>query len=147
MQGRHSEFTQEIADEVCEAVATSSRGLEHICSVNEDFPSARTIWRWLADPDREDFRQQYARAKERQAEFMGDEILVISDDGSNDTYIVGDGDEAREVVNHDHIARSKLRVDSRKWLMSKLLPKKYGDKLELGGNLTISHEEALEQLK
>lgn len=55
---------------------------------------------------------------------MADEILVIADDGTGDSWTDDDG-----VVrtNHDVIARSKLRVDTRKWLMSKLAPKKYGD--------------------
>jgi hypothetical protein len=58
---------------------------------------------------------------------MADEIIEISNDGSNDTYTDDDG---REHVNQDVIARSRLRVDSRKWLASKLAPKRYGDKVE-----------------
>jgi hypothetical protein len=75
-----------------------------------------------------EFREQYERAKREGAEAWAEEILDISDDGSNDFYIDEDGTEK---VNHENIQRSRLRVDSRKWLMSKLLPKKYGDKVDL----------------
>lgn len=142
---RPSSYSDQIASAICDAVANSSRGLEWICGNDDSFPSARTVWRWMEE--NAEFRQQYARAKERQADFMADEILDISDDGLNDYVTLGLGDEAKLVVNHDHIQRSRLRVDSRKWLMSKLAPKKYGDKLELGGSLNITHEDALEQLK
>ncbi len=60
-------------------------------------------------------------------EALAEEILEIADDGSNDTYETEDG---HEKVNTDVINRSRLRVDTRKWLMSKLAPKKYGDKVE-----------------
>ena len=84
-----------------------------------------------------ELEKQYARAKELQAEMLADEIIQISDDGSNDTYkkTDADGNEYGEEVNHDVIARSRLRVDARKWVAAKLLPKKYGDKqgLELTG--------------
>jgi hypothetical protein len=90
-------------------------------------PDARSVFRWLAA--NEDFRQQYARAREAQADFMAEEILQIADDGRNDTYQTDDG----EFVNHDVIARSRLRVDARKWLAAKMAPKKYGDKIGIGG--------------
>ncbi len=70
--------------------------------------------------------EQYARAKEVQAETLADEIVQIADDGQNDTY---KDDEGNETTNHDVIARSRLRVDARKWVAAKLLPKKYGDKV------------------
>jgi hypothetical protein len=71
-----------------------------------------------------------------QMELMATEILDIADDGSNDTYETDDG----EKVNQDHINRSRLRVDTRKWLMSKLAPKKYGEKVqqEVTGNIGVT---------
>ncbi len=59
---------------------------------------------------------------------MADELLQIADDATSDITKL-ESDDGREVVNHEHIARSKLRVDTRKWLLSKCLPKVYGDKL------------------
>ena len=75
-----------------------------------------------------DLADQYARAREIGLEVMAHEILDIADDGRNDTYI---NEHGKSQVDADVVARSRLRVDSRKWLLSKLLPKKYGDKLDL----------------
>jgi hypothetical protein len=85
--------------------------------------------RWIeAHPD---FRNQYARAREAQADRMAEEILEIADDGRNDTYTDEDGNER---TNQEIVARSRLRVDARKWLAAKMAPKKYGDKIEHVGN-------------
>jgi len=93
-------------------------------------PSKTTVMRWLAEHS--EFRDQYASAREAQADYYADEIIEISDDGTNDwmerqnsdgtTYKVED----REVLN-----RSRLRVDTRKWLMARMAPKKYGDKIDV----------------
>lgn len=85
-----------------------------------------TFLGWIA-ADKE-LADQYARAKEIGIEQLADEILEIADDGTGDTWKNEDG---LEMVNHDVIARSRLRVDTRKWLLSKILHKKYGDKLDL----------------
>jgi hypothetical protein len=108
-------------------------------------PSTATVCRWLADGGA--FREQYARAREVMADALFEEILEIADDGSNDYMTrVQDGREV-EVVNHDHIQRSKLRFEARRWMLAKLNPKKYGEKLELGGKLALSHEDALKELE
>ncbi len=83
----------------------------------------------------EDFRKRYAISREQQAERMAEELLDIADDGSNDTQV---DEKGRRIVDFDHINRSRLRVDTRKWIASKLLPKKYGDKTtEINVNTTI----------
>jgi len=130
--GRHSEFSQEIADRICERIACGE-SLRAICK-SDDFPAMATIFRWLADTANESFREQYARARETQADTLFDEILEIADDGSQDYKTVQRGEETVEVVDQEHIQRSRLRVDARKWMAGKLKPKVYGDKLELAGN-------------
>lgn len=75
------------------------------------------------------------RAREARADRLAEEILAIADDGSNDTYIDAAGNQR---TDHDAIARSKLRVDSRKWLASKMFPRKYGEKLDVQTNHTAS---------
>jgi hypothetical protein len=70
-------------------------------------------------------------------EAMAHEIEQIADDGSRDTYEDAEGNVK---VDHDVIARSRLRVDTRKWLMSKLQPKKYGDKLDVDANVAMTVE-------
>lgn len=119
---RPSDFTQETADIICERIA-EGQSLRSIC-LADDMPAMRTVFNWLAKS--EAFVQQYTRARDAQADALADEIVDIADDGSRDYAKDADG---REVVDHDHIARSRLRVDARKWIASKLKPKKYGDKL------------------
>lgn len=83
-------------------------------------PHPGTICRWLADPRNDVFREQYARAREAQAEFYADELIDIADDSGT----------ASKPVD---VNRSRLRVDARKWVAAKLLPRKYGDKMEHSG--------------
>ena len=101
-------------------------------------------WMWnralSAEPE---LAHQYAHAKEVGLDAMAEEILEISDDGTND-WMERTG-KAGEVVgyqvNGEHVQRSKLRVDSRKWLLSKMAPKKYGDKVQQeisGGDKPVS---------
>lgn len=117
MTGRPSAYTQEIADHICEKLS-DGESLRKIC-LAEDMPSKSAVFRWLLD--RPDFRDQYARAREAQADAIADEILDIADDGTND-YMGED-----EKYNGDAVQRSRLRVDARKWFAGKLAPKKYGD--------------------
>jgi len=72
----------------------------------------------------------YARARERMMEYWSDEIDQIAADGTHDTITISKNGQEYEVCNHEWIARSRLMVDTRKWLMSKLSPRKYGDKIE-----------------
>lgn len=122
--GRPSSFSQAMADRICEHLA-EGKSLRSFCEAT-DAPNKSTVMRWLREHER--FRDQYAHAREDQAEILADEILDISDDGTNDLTTRKRGDEEIEVVNHDHITRSRLRVDARKWFAGKLKPKKYGDK-------------------
>lgn len=80
----------------------------------EGMPERITVFRWLRE--RESFCDQYARAKRESADAMADDIQAIADD-----------------ERLDHNSR-RVRVDARKWLASKLKPKVYGDKIELGGD-------------
>lgn len=120
------EYSQEKADLICEALA-EGHSLRAICKA-EDMPSKANVFRWLAA--NQDFADQYARAREAQADCLFDDILQIADDGLNDTYT---DDEGRVRTDHDVIARSRLRVDARKWMAGKLRPKVYGDKIAIGG--------------
>ncbi len=73
---------------------------------------------------------QYARAKELQAEYLLGEIFEIADDGTND-WMERQRQDGSVAVDHEHIQRSKLRVDTRKWAMSKMAPKKYGERVAM----------------
>jgi hypothetical protein len=110
--------------EICRRLA-DGESLRKICS-SEGMPSKWTVLEWLAKD--EEFAAQYARARELQAELYLDEIIAISDDSALDTEI--DPETGAERTNHEVVARAKLRVDTRKWAMSKMAPKKYGDKIQ-----------------
>ena len=124
---RPSLFSQEIADKICEGIA-DGKSLRSICQA-EEMPAKSSVFKWLSQ--HKEFADQYARAREAQADALFDEILEIADDGRNDSYTDEDGNER---TNQDVIARSRLRVDARKWMAGKLRPKKYGEKLELAGD-------------
>lgn len=118
-----STYTDEIANEICSRLV-DGKSLKKICEM-EDMPSKATVFKWLSE--NEVFSDKYARARESQADTLADEIIDIADDGENDTY---EDDEGNVRTNQDVIARSRLRVDARKWIASKLKPKKYGDKIQ-----------------
>ena len=123
---RQLEFSQETADAICEKLVEGI-SLRRICMA-EDMPAASTIFKWLnALPD---FAEQYAHAREAQADTLADEIIDIADDGTND-YMADKEEEDGVRYNGDAVQRSKLRVDARKWVAAKLRPKKYGDKREV----------------
>lgn len=129
---RPSEFTQEVADVICERIA-DGESLRAICSEDE-MPNKATVFRWLAKYP--EFSDQYARARDEQAETLFDEILDIADNGSNDWMKRNGGDEENEgwVINGEALRRSQLRVDARKWMAGKLRPKKYGEKQVVSGD-------------
>lgn len=141
--GRPSGFTQEKADEICERLI-DGESLRTICK-DDHMPNVATVCRWLATNDT--FSKQYARAREQQADTLADEILAISDDGSND-YMERLGEGGQSVgwqVNGEAIQRSRLRVDARKWYAGKLRPKVYGEKQAVehsgpdGGPIELTH--------
>lgn len=115
--GRPSSYTQEVADNICTLLA-EGESLRKICG-KPGMPSLSMVFRWLdKNPS---FREQYVRAREAQTEKMLEDILSIADEATPEDAAV-----------------AKLRVDARKWAMSKLAPKRYGDKVtqEISGTVT-----------
>lgn len=133
--GRPAEFDQAIADEICEKIA-QGQSLRKICGADRDdfIPGQTTVYRWLDESDA--FAKQYASARVRQADHYFDEIVEIADAPNAGT------DENGQAVLRDP-QRDRLRVDARKWVASKLAPKKYGDKVELAhsGEVTVTRIE------
>ena len=121
-RGRPSKYTKTLAREICQRMA-AGESLRRICTADH-MPNEATVRAWALD-DVQGFYPQYARAVELRAMRWSEEILDIADDGTNDR---PDGK-----TDTDHINRSRLRVDTRKWLLSKVLPKVYGDKLQHTG--------------
>ncbi|ANH05030.1 hypothetical protein [Shinella sp. HZN7] len=122
-------YTDEIANTICERIA-DGESLRSICD-DKGMPSRSAVFRWLSG--NEDFRDQYARAREVQADAIFDDILTIADDGTNDWMEKknAEGETIGWMENGEAIRRSQLRIDARKWMAAKLRPKKYGDKIDL----------------
>jgi hypothetical protein len=122
-------YSPEIAAEICERLA-KGESLRAICR-DLHMPAASSVVEWAAN-NVDGFAERYARAREAGCHAMAEEILEIADDASRDTVSTEQGERA----DTEWIARSKLRVDARKWLLSKMLPKVYGDKQQLEHSVT-----------
>jgi hypothetical protein len=120
--GRKSTYTQKIADLICERLA-AGESLRAICR-DDGMPTEAAVRLWARD-DVQGFASQYAHARALGYERLAEELLEIADDGSSDTHQDADGNER---TNAEVVARSRLRVDTRKWLLSKMLPKVYGER-------------------
>lgn len=133
--GRPSKYNKKRAAKIC-ALLSQGYPLTKICKL-QDMPHMSSVMRWLfqESPFQEEFREMYAKARESQAEVLADQIIEIADDSAEDfIFIEGedkDGQGAKRVANKEQVKRSALRVDARKWVAAKLLPRKYGDKTQL----------------
>ena len=107
--GRPSDYLVEVADDICSLLA-SGESLNSICK-RKGFPSRNTVYRWLREY--KDFRDNYARATDDRAESIFEEMLEIAD-----------GAEAETAS----IAKARLQIDARKWILSRMNPKKFSDK-------------------
>lgn len=128
--GRPSIYSEQIAAEICNRIALGE-SLIKICK-DDHMPNRDTVRMWVIE--KSDFSVKYARAREDQQDSYSEEILEIADDRSCDVVyeeILSEGKVIKRIPHSDNTAvqRHKLMVDSRKWIMSKLLPKKYGDKI------------------
>ena len=99
---------------------------------NGDNPSSRTFYKWL-DEDEEKVKR-YACACEARAEQIFEDILDIADDQSGDVKVSEDGTKS---FDSEFAARSKIKIDARKWMVGKLNPKRFGDKMQVDQNLKV----------
>jgi hypothetical protein len=127
--GRPSEFTQEAADLICEEIA-KGRSLRVICADDgaefDRLPHERTVYRWLEAEENDAFRQQYARAREAQADGKFEQTWDIA-----------------QTATTESVQVARLQIDVLKWQSGKLAPKKYGEAVQMkhtdgdGGPLTV----------
>lgn len=134
--GRPTTYTQALADRICEEIANGSS--VRTVAKSESMPAPSSIFKWLRE--HKEFSEQYARACEERSEAMSEDILDIADDGTNDWMEVNRRGHQGWETNGEALQRSRLRVDTRKWLMSKMKPKKYGDRLDLNSESTVTHK-------
>lgn len=110
----------------------------------EDMPSSRTFFKWV-DEDKDKVKQ-YERSLELRSEMLFDEIIEIADKQSED---VGEDENGNKVINHNIVQRNRLQIDARKWALSKMFPKKFGDKTDVtsGGEKISSNDIKIEIIK
>jgi len=124
-------YSAPVARRICERIMHGET-LKEIAK-DPKMPSSNTVVKWLANPELADFREMYYYAKRVYAELLIEEIITLADDRSEDwepTYDAA-GNFTGWVPNNDTVQRSRLRIDTRKWLATKLLPKIYGDKVDV----------------
>jgi hypothetical protein len=126
---RPSKFTQALANVICRRLMAGESMRQIVADTK--LPAQSTVYKWLAE--QEPFSEQYARAREIQADTHFDEILEIADDGTNDW--MEKKDKAGKVIgyqeNGDALRRSAMRIEVRKYRAEKMAPKKYGPKVDL----------------
>jgi hypothetical protein len=122
-RGGQLTYDRETAHAICVRLARGET-LKGICR-DEGFPPESTVRGW-AQEDVDGFAARYAFARQLGLDAMADELLEIADDGSGDFIIDANGNR---IPDHEHISRSRLRIDARKWYLAKLAPKRYGDRL------------------
>jgi hypothetical protein len=127
--GRPTDYTPELADKICEQLIMGF-SLRTVCK-DDSMPCVSTVFSWLRT--KPEFLKQYEKSKEEQADALAEDMLDIADDGTNDWMEKHDkdGHNIGWQVNGEHVQRSRLRLDTRKWIASKLKPKKYGDKVDM----------------
>ena len=142
-KGRPSTYTPEIAALICERLATGE-SLRAICR-DDGMPPESTVRGWVLD-DVQGFSTQYARARNIGLDALAEETLAIADTPQEGEETEDDGEKVK-VKRGDMLGHRKLQVDTRKWLLSKLAPKKYGEKTSMeltganGGPVQISDTE------
>jgi len=113
--GRPTVYTEDLANEICEHL-TNGYSLNSYCK-KEYTPSRSIIYTWLEQNP--SFSDKYTRARKLQADSFVDDIIDISDE------TISDVDSETGRVNHENINRSRLRVDTRKWIAERMRPTKY----------------------
>lgn len=141
-KGRPTQYCKQLALEICDTISSTSKGIKLLCKNNQHWPCQDTIFTWLkVYPE---FSEQYARAKKCQVDVLVDELLEIADDSTQDQEI---NDQGITVFNSEKVARSRLRIDTRKWLACKLVPRVYGNKVEDSPEINSKVKEDLLKLK
>jgi len=113
-KGRPTTYTDGIAAIICERISLGE-SLRTITS-EDSMPNRATVHNWLLSPEHKDFLDHYEASRVLQADVYADEMDDIAHDETVDTQ------------------RARLIIDTRKWVSSKLKPKKYGDKIDMTTN-------------
>lgn len=123
--GRPTDYSPELADKICKAISQGN-SLKKICDSNYSMPCQASIFNWLTQYP--DFLEKYTKAKEQGIEAKAEELEDIGDEAIEAAW-KADPKAAGAIVQ-----AYKLKIDNMKWAMSKLKPKKYGDKIDMTTN-------------
>jgi len=120
-------YTEQLADEICERLS-EGQSLRRVC-LSDLMPDKSTVFRWLRT--KQEFCDQYTRAKRESADALVDEMLDIADDSHNDWMEKFTEEEGKsDQLNPENIQRARLRIETRKWISARMQPKKYGERIE-----------------
>ena len=130
---RPSVFSPTVASAICQRIS-NGESLRSICR-DADMPSLSTVMTWTGVKPA--FSEQYHSAVAARAEHIFEEVMEIADDSANDMVQV---EEGKWAANPSAVNRAKLQVDARKWYLSRLLPKKFGERtqVEHSGGLALT---------
>lgn len=126
------EYTDQLADEICQAIATSEKGLHLLCKANDHWPHVDTVHQWILT--NKEFSEKYARAKALQADYLFEQIIDIADNPLEGTK-TKTSKFGTEITSGDMTEHRRLQIEARKFTVARLLPKKYGDKIEVDQNI------------
>lgn len=142
--GAPTKYNAEMASRICELIATHDLGYSKLKEKYPDLPDRTNVNLWRRRHP--EFRIMYAQAKREQIEFLTEEIMEIADDGRNDWMQMEDKKSAclGWQINSEHVQRSRLRIDTRKWLAAKLVPRVYGDAKE-ADQINDIHKEVMKR--
>ena len=136
-------MTDELFNEICDEIGITTDSVKSIC--DRKGIAYSTFWRQIQKGD--EWYIPYARARRFQMELMADEIREIADDSSKDKIVVMENGVEKEKVDHEHIQRDKLRIDTRKFLMSKLASVVFGDKTTVTVNEEIKRPQWWDEIQ
>lgn len=129
--GRPSSYSPAVGKVICEKLALGN-SLRAICQ-ESGMPPESTVRTWVVD-DVQGFSAQYARAREMGFDAIAEQALEIADTPLEGVESTTKDDGRIEEKRGDMLGHRKLQVDARKWLLAKWAPKKYGEKLAIGGD-------------
>lgn len=123
--GRPQQYNEELAKRICQKIACGE-SLRSICA-NQDMPARGTVIRWVLTKDNKGFRDQFDAACQGRAELWAEELVDLAD-----------------ATDPGEVQKAKLKIETRKWVMSKLLAQRYGDKLEVKQTGKVEHDHTLD---
>ncbi len=134
-KGSGSKYTEEIAEQICDLVSNGVN-LRKVCRM-DGMPSWRTVYNWVVE--KPDFASRLARARELGYDSLAEEALEISNTphlGQKKVFTSGAGEDedSMTVTEDDMLGHRKLQIETRLKLLAVWDPKRYGNKVQLGGD-------------